>query len=100
MNQKERELFRSLCCFRSEESDSGLTEAATPEVLGQLFFNRMAGVAYGTLENRGLTGSVNREFRNSLRDANIQNTVKNRSFSGAYRALRSCCPVPGCRMRC
>lgn len=80
MNQKERELFRSLCSFRSEESDSGLTEAATPEVLGQLFFNRMAGVAYGTLENRGLTGSVNREFRNSLRDANIQNTVKNRSF--------------------
>ena len=80
MNQKEKELFKSLCSFKKENFDKSLLEAATPTVLGQLFFNRMQAVAYGTLSRHGLLGQVNREFRNSLRDAYMKNKEKNESF--------------------
>lgn len=83
MNKNERELFFYLCNFI--QCDSGVTETllseyATPEVLGNLFFNRMQGVAYGTLKKAGLLGKVNREFRNSLAAAYQQNIEKNTSF--------------------
>lgn len=78
---KAEELFRSLCSFKAESFDESLLEAAaTPAVLGHLFFNRMQAVAYGTLMERGMLGKVNREFRNSLKAAYEQNIEKNRSF--------------------
>lgn len=80
MNQKEKELFKSLCSFQEETFDEGLLDAATPAVLGQLFFNRMQAIAYGTLNKHGLWGKVNREFRNSLKGAYMQNREKNESF--------------------
>lgn len=80
MNQKEKELFKSLCSFQSEVFDEGLLTAATPNVLGYLFFNRMQAVAYGTLSKQGLLGKVNREFRNALKGAYEQNKEKNESF--------------------
>lgn len=80
MNLQEKALYKSLCSFKKDTFDSSLLEAATPTVLGQLFFNRMHAVAYGTLNKHGLLGKVNREFRNSLRNAYGQNCRKNESF--------------------
>lgn len=80
MRQKEKELFKSLCSFKEHDFDESLLDAATPTVLGHLFFNRMQAVAYGTLKKHGLLGKVNREFRNSLKGASIQNIEKNNSF--------------------
>lgn len=80
MKQKEKELFKSLCSFKSETFDETLLEAATPTVLGHLFFNRMQSIAFGTLQKHGLLYKVNREFRNSLKGAYYQNLEKNRNF--------------------
>ncbi len=80
MRKQEKQLFKKLCSFKSEEFDISLLEAATPNVLGQLFFNRMQAIAYGVLKERGLLGKVNREFRNSLKGAYEQNIEKNRNF--------------------
>ncbi len=80
MRQKEKELFKSLCSFKEGDFDENLLDAATPAVLGHLFFNRMQAVAYGTLKKHGLLGKVNREFRNSLKGAVVQNVEKNNSF--------------------
>ncbi len=80
MKPKERKLYKSLCSFKSATFDDTLLSAATPAVLGYLFFNRMQGVAYGTLKKHGLLGKVNREFRNSLKGAYEQNLEKNESF--------------------
>ena len=80
MQQKEKRLFKRLCSFKESAFDETLLEAATPAVLGQLFFNRMHAVAYGTLKEFGLLGRVNREFRNSLQLAYDHNVVKNDSF--------------------
>lgn len=80
MIQKEKELFKSLCSFKERDFDESLLDAATPMVLGQLFFNRMQAVAYGTLLHHGTLGKVNREFRNSLKGAYEQNLQKNKSF--------------------
>lgn len=87
MNQQEKALFKSLCSFQAEDFDENLLQAATPAVLGQLFFNRMQGVAYGTLKKHGLLGKVNREFRNSLKGAYMQNVEKNESFFDCVTAL-------------
>lgn len=87
MKQQEKLLFRSLCSFQSENFDKVLLDAATPTVLGQLFFNRMQTVAYGTLSNHNLLGKVNREFRNSLGGAYEQSIRKNKSFLGCVMYL-------------
>jgi len=87
MRQQEKQLFKSLCSFKSENFDESLLEVATPTVLGQLFFNRMQSIAYGTLRDRGLLGKVNREFRNSLMGAYEQNVEKNKSFYGCVMYL-------------
>ncbi len=80
MKQKEIELFKNLCSFKSDRFDEKLLVAATPAVLGHLFFNRMQAIAYGTLKKNDLLGKVNREFRNSLKTAYEQNLEKNKSF--------------------
>ena len=80
MRKKEKDLFKSLCSFKEKEFDANLLDAATPTVLGHLFFNRMQAVAFGTLEKHGMLGKVNREFRNSLKGAYNQNIEKNNSF--------------------
>ena len=85
MKNEEKQLFKQLCSFRSEQLDEELLSYATPEVLGHLFFNRMQGIAYGVLKSSGCLGAVNREFRNSLKGAYEQNTEKNKAF---FRCLR------------
>ncbi len=94
MKPKERKLYKSLCSFKSATFDETLLSAATPAVLGHLFFNRMQGIAYGTLKKHGLLGKVNREFRNSLKGAYDQNLQKNESFfwgvQHIQKALSTC----------
>ena len=85
MKQNEKDLFKQLCSFKKNTFDETLLEAATPTVLGYLFFNRMQSIAYGKLTMFGLLGKVNREFRNSLRSAHEQNVRKNKSF---YRCVK------------
>lgn len=80
MTNQERQLFKNLTKFKEKEFDESLLGAATPTVLGQLFFNRMQAIAYGVMKEHDVLGKVNREFRNSLRTAYERNLEKNRSF--------------------
>ena len=97
MDQKEKELFKSLCSFKAKTFDESLLEAATPAVLGYLFFNRMETIAYGTLDKHGLLGKVNREFRNSLQDAYMQNCEKNESFFRCVEYVENLLSHQSCR---
>ena len=87
MKEKEKELFRALCKFKNISIDDDLTDYASPVVLGHLFFNRMQGIAYGTLKDSGLLGRTNREFRNSLKAAYEHNIQKNNSFMTCVKNL-------------
>lgn len=91
MTQIEKQLFFNLCSFVSPDKNAlgALINkgAATPEVLGQLFANRMAGVAYGVLEKTELLSSVDREFRNSLKGAWMLNEKLNEDFFGFLNYL-------------
>ncbi len=101
MTQKEKQLFLNLSAFVSPDKDKikRLIEggAATPELLGYLFANRMAGVAYGVLKNTELLSSVDREFRNSLKGAWTLNEKLNADFFGCLNYLSTqldACGVP------
>ncbi len=67
----EKQLIIELC--RIEEDNKEKIEGLLQEkldyayVLGQLHMHRMAGAAYHTLQKHDLLGTVNREFRNSLK---------------------------------
>ncbi len=91
MNKYEKALFWKLCNFVKPDKkklELLVHKAATPEVLGNLFFNRMQGAAYGLLKENGLLGKLNREFRNSLAGAYQQNIGKNKSFFQCVDMLR------------
>lgn len=97
MNTYEQRLFLQLC--RPESFDRDIMAALLPqyadaEVLGQLFFNRMQGVAYTVLQKAELIGRVHREFSGSLRGAYEQNVERNKSYLKCLRllsgALRDC----------
>lgn len=101
MTQKEKQLFLKLCSFVYPDKDKigELIEkgAATPELLGYLFENRMAGVAYGVLEKTELLSNVDREFRNSLKGAWTLNEKLNADFFGCLNYLSTqldACGVP------
>ncbi len=101
MNQKEKELFLELCVFRNPNAkklerllNNG---AATSDVLGMLFANRMAGVAYHVMKETELLDRVDREFRNSLRNAHLLNEKLNEDFLGCVKFLSAeleACGVP------
>ena len=101
MNQKEKELFLGLCAFRNS-NDKKLQKllkdgCATSEVLGMLFANRMAGVAYHVLNEAKLLDLTDREFRNSVRNAAMLNEKINEDFRGCVKYLTTeleACGVP------
>lgn len=97
MKQNEKKLFQQLCQFKNNMFQENLLEYATPHVLGQLFFNRMQGVAYGRLKQNDLLGKVNREFRNSLKAAYEQNLEKNRSFFQGVVLVSDVLSACGCK---
>lgn len=80
MKKQEKECFKALCSFKTPSINEELLKYATPSVLGQLFMNRMQGVAYDVLKKNGMLKNVNREFRTSLKDAYENNLKKNTSF--------------------
>ena len=101
MNQNEKQLFFELCSFVSPNRAKikRLLEkgAATPELLGNLFANRMAGIAYGVLEKDELLSCVDREFRNSLKGAYSLNDKTNEDYLGCLNYLSTqlnSCGVP------
>lgn len=101
MTQAEKQLFLNLCTFASPDKDriERLINkgAASPELLGHLFANRMAGVAYGVLKKTKLLSSVDREFRNSLKTAWMLNEKLNEDFFGCLNYLSTqldACGVP------
>lgn len=87
MDQKERELFKTLCSFQSDRLDESLLQVATSEVLGKLFFNRMQAVAFGTIAKHGGLGMVNREFRDALKVAYEQNLARNNSYRWSVKYI-------------
>lgn len=98
MNQNEKELVLRLCRFQNPDKEI-LTEliekgAMTPAVLGELFWNRAAGIAGSILEGEGLLPLLPREARTALRGVRIQNREYNRSFfrcvGELHDTLRSC----------
>ena len=84
MNSKEKKLILELCKFQTQNKTDLITlinkGQASASVLGALFYNRMAGVAYGVLRDACLLGKINREFKNSLYNAYLQNIERNKSF--------------------
>lgn len=98
MNTNEKKLFFELCKFENinnEEIKRLIEEgAASAELLGHLHINRVAAVAYDVLKQSGNIDSVNREFRNSLKDAYTVNIEKNDSFYECLdivsKALKEC----------
>ena len=98
MNKQEKNLTLELARFLAPNKDilsELLPSSATPEVLGHLFFNRMAGCAYHSLKEKGLLGSLNREFRNSLKSAYDQNIIHNQSFFACIHLLNKI--LQGCQ---
>lgn len=98
MKENEKLLFKALCKFKDSTIDMSLTDYATPGVLGHLFFNRMQGVAYGTLRKNGLLGKVNREFRNALCDAYDKNVQKNQSYRQCVATLTEILSPCNCKI--
>ena len=84
MKKEEKALFFDLCKFQDvnpEELKRRLRAGcATSAVLGALFWNRTAGVAYGVLAENQALDLINREFRSSLKGAYQQNQQQNSSF--------------------
>ncbi len=91
MNQKEKELFLELCTFldpNKKKIERLIKNGyATSEVLGMLFSNRVAAIAYGVLKESELLDRVDREFRTSLSNAAMINDKKNEDFIGCIKFL-------------
>lgn len=93
MNQKEKELFLQLSYVGEPDRKrlGALLEsgAATPPVLGMLFANRMAGVAYRVLRKTESLHLVDREFRNSLSHAATIYEKINEDYLGCIQFVTS-----------
>lgn len=92
MNKKEKELLLELAGFLTgdrEKLSALLPESATPALLGHLFYNRTAAMAFDGLRSNQLLDKLNREFRNSLQNAYLQNLERNDSFFRCLNLLGS-----------
>ena len=87
MREEEKALFNELCNFKNKTFNEEHLEYASPQVLGMLFFNRMQGMAYDRMRKYEVLGKVNREFRNSLKNAYEQNVEKNRGYMSSLKYL-------------
>ena len=101
MNQKEKELFLELSKLKApneKKIEKLLKDGyASYEVLGMLFVNRMAGVAYHVLNQTKLLDKADREFRNSIKNASVLNQKINDDFRGCINHLTTeleSCGVP------
>ena len=94
MTSDEKKFVLSLASFMDSDNESlsGLAaQASTPEVLGQLMFNRIGAVAYGTLKKHRLDGLINREFINPLRHAFENNLTAVYGYRKSVRHVSELC---------
>lgn len=93
MNKNEKLLFLQLCnfCSPSPEQLKSLLQkgAATSAVLGLLFENRTAAIAYRVLRDSRLLGCVNREFRTSLANAHLLGVRRNEDYFRCLQIMMS-----------
>ena len=101
MNQEEKDLFLELCAFRNSNAERIKelldADASSAEVLGMLFANRMAGVAYHVLKKTETLDRVDREFRNAIRNAALLNEKINEDYLGCVKNVTAeleACGVP------
>lgn len=84
MRQNGKELFFELCSFKTENKRSLsrllLSDYDRDFILGKLYMNRMAGVAYGVLEKNELLKEAGRELRFALNTAYQYNVIRNESY--------------------
>lgn len=94
MLQKEKELFLQLCRFKNPDVDRIKylieSKSATSDVLGMLFDNRVAAMAYGILQKNELLNMLGREFRNSIKGAYLMNIKRNNDFFVCLEMLSAC----------
>ncbi len=98
MTTDEKNLVLSLAAFADDENDflpSLASRASTPEVLGQLMFNRIGAIAYGTLMQHGMCGVLNREFRNPLRHAYEYNLISAERYRKSVANVAKICADSG-----
>lgn len=90
MNKNEKTLFLQLCNFHgfSPEIIKNLLQkgASTSTVLGLLFENRTAAIAYRVLRDSRLLGYVSREFREALANAYLLGVRRNEDY---FRCLET-----------
>lgn len=98
MKEQEKRLFKELCKAKGGYFDDALLSSASPSVLGQLFYNRMQGVAYDRLKKQSALAHVNREFRNSLKYAYEQNKERNISFFKCVALVRDALASCNCKV--
>lgn len=90
MNKNEKTLFLQLCNLHG--FSPGIIKkllqkgASTPAVLGFLFDNRMAAIAYRVLRDSRLLGYVSREFREALTNAYLLGVRRNEDY---FRCLET-----------
>ncbi len=91
----ENELILELCKFKYADKNklTDLTDKNLnyPYILGQLFYNRTAAMAYFALKSNGLLSKVNREFRNSVKAIYEYNLNKTNSFIYALGLFKKIC---------
>lgn len=80
MKEQEKQLFLELCRHRSDTFREELLPYATPWVLGQIFSNRMQGIAYCRLRHHRLLERVPREFAAALSDGYEMNLRRGESY--------------------
>lgn len=99
MKQQEKELFFLLCDSEMKHPQrlkQLLKEQyATPDMLGALFYNRMAGIAYYVLSQQNALSLVHREFRQSLAAAYTYNCKKNQSYQKGVQLVEQL--LSGCQ---
>ncbi len=88
----DKRLFWELCRFLHADANNIrellLQGAATPSLLGHLFMNRLAPLAYGVLRGTECLSQVPREFRTALCMTYEQNRKRNDSFFESLRLVR------------
>ena len=93
MNSFEKELLLCVCRLRKPDGERLETllqkGAMSAAVLGELFWNRTAGVAYHVLRECGLLPYLHREARNALSHAWEQNVRYNESYFQCLKQLQT-----------
>jgi len=87
MNKYEKHFFLNLCSPIPSSINKDLLKYCTPEVLGQLFQNRLHGIGYYKLCEQNLLNEINMYFANSLKNGYSQNLIINENYFACIKYL-------------